>query len=98
MSKPNTICRVCGKEYFCCSDSRNINSWKAMACSQECYKEYMRRIEISRKPKVYKVEMEEKVEEIKVQETNEEQPIVKMRNNKKKTANETVKSENIIED
>ncbi len=96
MSKPNTTCRVCGKEYFCCSDSRGINSWKAMACSQKCYKEYMRRIEISRKPKIDKVEVEEKVEEIKAEKTNEEQPIVKMRHGKKKTANETVKPEEII--
>lgn len=64
-----------------------------MACSQECYKEYMRRIEISRKPKVYKVEIDEKVEE-----TNEEQPIVKMRYDKKKNANETVKTEKNIKD
>ena len=50
MNKPNTICRVCEKEYFCCTDSRAINSWRTMACSPECYKEYMRRIEESRKP------------------------------------------------
>lgn len=48
MSKPNTVCRVCGKEYYCCNDSRNINSWRAMACSPECYKEYMRRIKAAR--------------------------------------------------
>lgn len=49
MTIPNTKCRVCGKEYFCCSDSRQIGSWRTMACSIECYKEYMRRIEDSRK-------------------------------------------------
>jgi len=48
MPNPNTVCRVCGKEYFCCSDSRKINSWRTMACSGECFKEYMRLIEISR--------------------------------------------------
>lgn len=48
-------CRVCGKEYFCCTDSRKYGAWKSMACSPECYKEYMRRIEESRKPKEEKV-------------------------------------------
>lgn len=52
MAAPNTKCKVCGKEYFCCSDSRQIGSWRTMACSIECYKEYMRRIENSRRPVV----------------------------------------------
>lgn len=50
MNKPNTKCRVCGKEYFCCSDSRKIGSWRTMACSTECFKEYMERIEKARNP------------------------------------------------
>lgn len=50
MNKPNMTCRVCGKEYFCCSDSKKINSWRTMACSPECFQEYMRRIEESRNP------------------------------------------------
>lgn len=44
MGNPNTRCRVCGKGYFCCADSRAANSWRTMACSPECYKEYMRRV------------------------------------------------------
>ena len=52
MNKPNMTCRVCGKEYYCCGDSRKSNAWKSMACSQECFKEYMKRIEESRKPVV----------------------------------------------
>jgi len=48
MNKQNTKCRVCGKEYFCCSDSKNIGSWRTMACSLDCFKEYMNRIEKSR--------------------------------------------------
>lgn len=51
MNKPNTTCRVCGKEYFCCSDSRKINSWRTMACSPECFKEYMKRVDEARNPK-----------------------------------------------
>jgi len=57
-NKPNMTCRVCGKEYFCCSDSKQIGSWRTMACSPEHYKEYMRRIEESRNPQP-KVEMKE---------------------------------------
>lgn len=52
MDKPNTKCRVCGKEYYCCVDSRKVGAWKAMACSPEHFKEYMSRIEESRKPKI----------------------------------------------
>lgn len=50
MNKPNTKCRVCGKSYFCCSDSRKIGSWRTMACSTECFREYMERIGTSRNP------------------------------------------------
>lgn len=60
MAMPNTKCRVCGKEYFCCSDSRQIGSWRTMACSIECYKEYMRRIEDSRKHVVESIPETEK--------------------------------------
>lgn len=52
MNKPNMVCRVCSKEYFCCSDGKKINSWRTMACSPECFQEYMRRIEESRKPAI----------------------------------------------
>lgn len=60
MAIPNTKCRVCSKEYFCCSDSRQIGSWRTMACSIECYKEYMRRIEDSRKHVVESIPETEK--------------------------------------
>ena len=52
MAKPNTKCRVCGKEYFCCADHQRLGGWKTMACSEEHYKEYMRRVAESRKPTV----------------------------------------------
>lgn len=48
-NKPNTTCRVCGKEYFCCGDSRKANSWRTMACCPEHFQEYMKQIEMSRK-------------------------------------------------
>lgn len=51
MDKPNTKCRVCGKEYYCCTDSRVVGAWKSMACTPDCFKEYMSRIEESRKNK-----------------------------------------------
>lgn len=67
-NKPNTICRVCGKEYFCCSDSKQINSWRTMACSQECFQEYMRRVEEARNPKPV---VENKITKSKKKTTNE---------------------------
>lgn len=90
MSKPNTICRVCGKEYFCCSDSKKINSWRTMACSEECFKEYMRRIEESRKPVIEEpvVASEEVVENI-------TEPIKRGR---KKITNTENEIKNIIEE
>ena len=47
-NKPNTKCRICGKEYYCCADSRKIGSWRTIACCMEHYKEYMEQIEASR--------------------------------------------------
>lgn len=58
MAKPNTKCRVCGKEYFCCADHQKLGGWKTMACCEEHYKEYMRRILESRKPIVVEKSVE----------------------------------------
>lgn len=44
-------CRVCGKEYFCCFESKKIGSWREVACSTDCYKVYIELIGESRKPK-----------------------------------------------
>lgn len=57
MNKPNTKCRVCGKEYYCCNDSQKNNSWRTMACSKECYSEYIKRIEKSRKTFIEKPDL-----------------------------------------
>lgn len=48
MAKPNTKCRVCGKEYYCCADHSKLGGWKTMACCEDHYKEYMKRITKSR--------------------------------------------------
>ncbi len=72
MNKPNTTCRVCGKEYFCCSDSRKINSWRTMACSPECFKEYMKRVDEARNPKPVEEVKPTKIKKIAVTETSEE--------------------------
>lgn len=89
MATPNTKCKVCGKEYFCCSDSRQIGSWRTMACSIECYKEYMRRIENSRKP-VVKKEIVPSVSKLKVTEKTS-------KSTQKKITNEIIKACDIIE-
>ena len=48
--QPNTTCKVCGKEYYCCIDSRKYGGYRAVACSPECFQEYMRQVEEARKP------------------------------------------------
>ncbi len=81
MNKPNTICRVCKKEYFCCSDRKSLNSWKAMACSPECFKEYMKRIHAARKPAAEQT----------ILNTKESSPVEKPKTIKKKPAEEAGK-------
>lgn len=61
-----------------------------MACSPDCFKEYMRRIEESRKP-IVEEEITTAVSETKVIEKT-------FKTTKKKTANETIKTDDIIED
>ena len=61
-----------------------------MACSPDCFKEYMRRIEESRKP-IVEEEITTAVPETKVIEKTS-------KITKKKTANETIKTDDIIED
>lgn len=50
--QPNTKCKVCGKEYYCCVDSRKFGGFRTVACSPECFQEYMRQVEEARKPVV----------------------------------------------
>ena len=100
MSKPNTTCRVCGTQYFCCGDSKAINSWRTMACTPECFKEYMKRIEESRKPSVVVPNNDDANESIVVEEiaetTNSEEnsevvtTFTLKRNKTKKVSEETV--------
>jgi len=85
LKKPNTKCRVCGKEYFCCSDSKKINSWRTMACSIECYKEYIRRIEASRN-----------TNRSNTTEQTEDIIVSKPKSRKKKSVDSEEYSENII--
>lgn len=60
-----------------------------MACSPDCFKEYMKRIEESRKPKV-----EEKTVTV-APELNVTEKTSKL--TKKKAASETIKTDDIIE-
>lgn len=46
-------CRVCGKEYTPCKNSRydpNVFNWKEVACSPECGAVYLERVIASRQP------------------------------------------------
>ena len=49
--KPNHICKNinCRKEYYACDYCGKTQNWRSMACSIECYDEYMKQIEQSRK-------------------------------------------------
>lgn len=98
MSKPNTTCRVCGTQYFCCGDSKAINSWRTMACTPECFKEYMRRIEESRKTTTETVvpNTESIVEEPTVVDTNT--TTFSFKKNKTKKTSEENTEELMIED
>lgn len=49
MPKVTLTCRVCGKPYTaCCTPSWGVFRWRDVACSQECFIEYLKRIEASR--------------------------------------------------
>lgn len=48
MDKPNMKCRVCGKQYFCCSDRKKLGSILSVSCSIECFNEYIRRVNEAR--------------------------------------------------
>lgn len=51
MSKPNHVCRVCGKEYYACDtcDEKTVFHWRSVACSTECFIKYVELVEESRK-------------------------------------------------
>lgn len=36
MPKPNIKCKVCGKEYYLCSDGARRAPWRKIVCSPEC--------------------------------------------------------------
>jgi hypothetical protein len=46
--KPNHVCRVCKKAYWACESCDEKNSWKAVACSLDCYDKYLDEIKASR--------------------------------------------------
>lgn len=43
MSKPNSICRVCGKQYDLCKTCQEIGifHYKNVCCSKECFQKYL---------------------------------------------------------
>lgn len=50
MPKVKLKCKVCGKEYEACRtpNPTGMHRWRDVACSRECYMEWIRRIELSR--------------------------------------------------
>ena len=52
-------CRVCGKLYtpcVSCENDKSIFHWRAVACSPECAREYIRRVEKARSSKSVSLE------------------------------------------
>lgn len=43
--KPNTTCKICGKQYYHCKDCETFGSWRLVACSAACYSEWLKQIE-----------------------------------------------------
>lgn len=54
MAKVTKTCRVCGKQYEACHtpNTTGVFRWRDVACSIECGRIYLERIEESRKPAV----------------------------------------------
>ena len=40
----NATCKICGKPYHYCKDCEKFGSWRAVACSPECWTEWVNRI------------------------------------------------------
>lgn len=39
--KPNHKCVICGAAYYACNDCDKHRSWRAVACTPECYQTYL---------------------------------------------------------
>jgi len=68
MAEYNHTCIICGKKYDHCDKCRQVNSWKAICCSIECYQKYI-------KPVVEEIEdfMDKPKEKVEIKEQNEKQ-------------------------
>ncbi len=43
--KLNATCKVCGKQYHYCKDCEKLGSWRAVACSPECWIKWVEMID-----------------------------------------------------
>ena len=63
MPKANRICKHCGKEYYVCYSCVNINSYKRLFCSAQCFKDSLKKTqqaeEKANKKKAKKEELQE---------------------------------------
>lgn len=50
IKKPNSTCKnsTCRKHFYACGYCTRTNSWRAIACSPECYTAYMNEVSIAR--------------------------------------------------
>lgn len=69
MAKVTKTCRVCGRQYEACHtpNTTGVFRWRDVACSIECGRIYLERIEASRKPAVQENKMAEVAEPVNVE-------------------------------
>lgn len=60
MPKANRKCAHCGKEYYVCYSCVNINSYKRLYCSPQCYRASLAKAEEKEEKKKSKKEKSKK--------------------------------------
>lgn len=55
MSLPNKECKNCEKPFYSCTScvDKGIFYWKSICCCEECFQEYIKKIEESRRENLY---------------------------------------------
>jgi len=77
MAGTNFKCKVCGKEYYCCEMGLRKYPYKQIVCSDECWQEWLSKINKANKPEEAVAAKEPMVEDTTITEATEDvQPIV----------------------
>lgn len=86
--KPNTVCKVCGRKYYHCKASEALGHYKMVACSPECYREWLRMLEPQEELKeIPKQEFGVQVEDMPVADADADiPPVIEIARKKRKAA------------